>query len=124
MKYRILLIFVFFLTSCVSSTYQSTQEIIEKTRKKKKRSFFEDRLEALRKSAEKSQIFVILPDGQSRSLKGGIWLFGKEFIAPGSTIVIPRQTKPFDWLVLSESIAPIFANLATSAAAIKVLGDD
>ena len=31
MKYRILLIFVFFLTSCVSSTYQSTQEIIEKT---------------------------------------------------------------------------------------------
>ncbi|MEC7910386.1 MAG: SLBB domain-containing protein [Pseudomonadota bacterium] len=78
----------------------------------------------LRRSAEKSQIFVILPDGQSRSLKGGIWLFGKEFIAPGSTIVIPRQTKPFDWLVLSESIAPIFANLATSAAAIKVLGDD
>jgi len=31
MKYRILLIFVFFLTSCVGSTYQSKQEIIEKT---------------------------------------------------------------------------------------------
>ena len=31
------------------------KELIEKTRKKKKRSFFEDRLEALRKSAEKAR---------------------------------------------------------------------
>ncbi len=32
------------------------KELIEKTRKKKKRSFFEDRLDALRKSAEKAKI--------------------------------------------------------------------
>jgi len=31
------------------------KELIEKTRKKKKRSFFEDRLDALRKSAEKAR---------------------------------------------------------------------
>jgi len=93
-------------------------------RSKSKSSDYIKQTGGLRLSAEKSQIFVILPDGQARSLDGGIWRFGKEFIAPGSTIVIPRQTKPFDWLVLSESIAPIFANLATSAAAIKVLGDD
>ena len=76
-----------------------------------------------RKSADKGQIFVILPDGQARSLKGGIWRFGNEFIAPGSTIVIPRQTKPFDWLILTQSITPVIANLATSAAALKVISD-
>ena len=76
-----------------------------------------------RSSADKGQIFVILPDGQARSLKGGIWRFGNEFIAPGSTIVIPRQTKPFDWLILTQSITPVFANLATSAAALKVISD-
>ena len=76
-----------------------------------------------RSSADKGQIFVILPDGQARSLKGGIWRFGNEFIAPGSTIVIPRQTKPFDWLILTQSITPVIANLATSAAALKVISD-
>ncbi|SVD37721.1 uncharacterized protein METZ01_LOCUS390575, partial [marine metagenome] len=36
----------------------------------------------------------------------------------GSTIVIPRDPRPFDWLILTKTITPIFANLATSAAAI------
>ncbi len=76
-----------------------------------------------RSSADKGKIFIILPDGQARSLKGGIWRFGKEFIAPGSTIVIPRQTKPFDWLIITETLTPIFANLATSAAALAAIND-
>ena len=37
---------------------------------------------------------------------------------PGSTIVVPRNTRPFDWLVMAKTLTPILANLATSAAAI------
>jgi hypothetical protein len=44
------------------------KELIEKTRKKKKRSFFEDRLDALRKSAEKARLELSQQDGSGNSV--------------------------------------------------------
>jgi len=44
------------------------KELIDKTRKKKKRSFFEDRLEALRKSAEKARSELSQQGGSEKSV--------------------------------------------------------
>ena len=44
------------------------KELIEKTRKKKKRSFFEDRLDALRKSAEIARSELSQQEGSQRSV--------------------------------------------------------
>ena len=44
------------------------KELIEKTRKKKKRSFFEDRLDALRKSAEKARSELSQQEGSEKSI--------------------------------------------------------
>ena len=44
------------------------KELIEKTRKKKKRSFFEDRLDALRKSAEKARSELSQKEGSEKSV--------------------------------------------------------
>ena len=44
------------------------KELIEKTRKKKKRSFFEDRLDALRKSAEKARSELSQQEGTDKSV--------------------------------------------------------
>ena len=44
------------------------KELIDKTRKKKKRSFFEDRLEALRKSAEKARAEMADQQGSRQSI--------------------------------------------------------
>jgi len=44
------------------------KELIDKTRKKKKRSFFEDRLEALRKSAEKARSELSQQEGSEKSV--------------------------------------------------------
>ena len=44
------------------------KELIEKTRKKKKRGFFEDRLEALRKSAEKARSELSQQEGSDKSV--------------------------------------------------------
>ena len=44
------------------------KELIEKTRKKKKRSFFEDRLDALRKSAEKARSELSQQEGSENSV--------------------------------------------------------
>ncbi len=44
------------------------KELIEKTRKKKKRSFFEDRLDALRKSADKARSELSQQEGSEKSV--------------------------------------------------------
>ena len=44
------------------------KELIEKTRKQKKRSFFEDRLDALRKSAEKARSELSQQEGSEKSV--------------------------------------------------------
>ena len=44
------------------------KDLIEKTRKKKKRSFFEDRLDALRKSAEKARSELSQQEGSEKSV--------------------------------------------------------
>ena len=44
------------------------KELIEKSRKKKKRSFFEDRLDALRKSAEKARSELSQQEGSEKSV--------------------------------------------------------
>ena len=44
------------------------KELIEKTRKKKKRSFFEDRLDAFRKSAEKARSELSQQEGSEKSV--------------------------------------------------------
>jgi len=44
------------------------KELIENTRKKKKRTFFEDRLEALRKSAEKARSELAQQEGSQKSV--------------------------------------------------------
>ncbi|MBO6960718.1 MAG: DUF3318 domain-containing protein [Prochlorococcus marinus CUG1438] len=44
------------------------KELIEKTRKKKKRSIFEDRLDALRKSAEKARAELSQQEGSEQSV--------------------------------------------------------
>ncbi len=44
------------------------KELIDKTRKKKKRSFYEDRLEALRKSAEKARSELSQQEGSEKSV--------------------------------------------------------
>ena len=44
------------------------KELIDKTRKKKKRTFFEDRLEALRKSAEKARSELSQQEGSEKSV--------------------------------------------------------
>ncbi|ABV50693.1 Conserved hypothetical protein [Prochlorococcus marinus str. MIT 9215] len=44
------------------------KELIDKTRKKKKRSFFEDRLDALRKSAERARSELSQQEGSEKSV--------------------------------------------------------
>ncbi|MDC0591141.1 SLBB domain-containing protein [Gammaproteobacteria bacterium] len=77
----------------------------------------------LRDSADKSKIFVILPNGQSRLAKQSLFS-NQDYILPGSTIVVSRESRPLDGINLAKIITPVLADLATSAAAIAAISND
>ena len=76
----------------------------------------------LNDSADSSKIFIIYPNGQSRLVKKSLFS-SRNILIPGSTIVIPRDSRPFDVINLTQIVTPILADLATSAAAIAALSD-
>ncbi len=74
----------------------------------------------LSESADKKGIFVILPNGQAvRNLDA--WRIGRSKIEPGSTIIVPRDSAPFNAISIFRIFTPILANFATAAAAISAL---
>ena len=71
-------------------------------------------------SADKRGIFVILPNGQAvRNIDR--WRIGRSKIEPGSTIIVPRDSTPFNAISIFRIFTPILANFATAAAAISAL---
>ena len=71
-------------------------------------------------SADKNGIFVILPNGQAiKNLDR--WRLGRSKIEPGSTIIVPRDSTPFNAIAIFRIFTPILANFATAAAAISAL---
>tara|TARA_Y100001935_G_scaffold239129_1_gene226520 strand:+ start:371 stop:2167 length:1797 start_codon:yes stop_codon:yes gene_type:complete len=73
-------------------------------------------------SADRNKIFVILPNGKSQLVRKSLFSSNKD-VLPGSTIVISRDSRPFDAINLTQIITPILADLATSAAAIAAISD-
>ena len=71
--------------------------------------------------ADKNRTLVIYPNGQASRVK--VWP-NEPDLAPGTTLIIPRDPNPFDWLVFSQVLFPIISNFATSAAAIAALGNN
>ena len=76
----------------------------------------------MKDTADKDRTFIIFPDGRSQLVRNSLFASNKE-IMPGSTIVISRDSRPFDAISLTQIITPILADLATSAAAIAAISD-
>ncbi len=74
--------------------------------------------------ADSDRAFVIQPDGSAKPLSVSSWNHAPTFISPGSTIIVPRDPKPFDFLDGAERISQILANLAISGLYVDALGDD
>ena len=85
----------------------------------------------LKKEADKSKIYAVLPNGISSRQQRGITIpvlpfmpFDRSDILPGSTIIVPRQARPLDSLALVETVTPILANLSVTAASIAAITDN
>ena len=71
--------------------------------------------------ADRNRTLVIYPNGMASRVRN--WPNSPN-LSPGTTLVIPRDPNPFDWLVFSQVLFPIISNFATSAAAIAALGNN
>lgn len=74
--------------------------------------------------ADKDRAFVVYPDGSAKPLAVSPWKQGITMIPPGSTIIVPRDPKPFDFLESAETISTILANIALTGFYLDDLGDD
>jgi protein involved in polysaccharide export with SLBB domain len=74
-------------------------------------------------AADDDRTFVIFPDGAAQSVAVSSWNFTSVRVPPGSTIVVPRDPKPFDLLSFSVSIADILSKLAITAASLVIIAN-
>jgi protein involved in polysaccharide export with SLBB domain len=75
-------------------------------------------------NADKSQIYIIKPNGQSMVLDNK--LFGRNLsnsLLPGSTIYVTQKIGSFDWLDVTSIVTPILADLAMSAATVVAISN-
>ncbi len=71
--------------------------------------------------ADKSETILVLPDGSARRVDSSWFDFGGDSIPPGSTIYVARDISGVDLHQIIIDTTTIFAQLATSAAALAVL---
>ncbi|WP_165772311.1 polysaccharide biosynthesis/export family protein [Niveispirillum lacus] len=72
-------------------------------------------------AAELSDAFVIYPNGESEPLDMGRFSDGSVPIPPGSTIVVPRDPQPFNFLSLTRTVVGLVSDLALAAASLAVI---
>ena len=74
--------------------------------------------------ADMDRAFVVYPDGSAQPLSVSAWKQTVTMIPPGSTIIVPRDPKPFDFLESAETISTILANIALTGFYLDDLGDE
>ena len=75
-------------------------------------------------NADDDRAFVLYPDGSAQPLQVSNWNHKAAFIPPGSTIVVPRDPKPFDFMQSAKDISQILSNLAVTGIFLDDLKDD
>ncbi len=73
--------------------------------------------------ADKDRTFVLYPDGSAQPLRVNTWNHTPIFIPPGSTIVVPRDPKPFDFMESAKDVGQILSNLAVTSVFIDDIRD-
>lgn len=93
-------------------------------RKDKTPNNYVDEAGGLTYYADDSRAFVLFPDGSAQPLQISAWNHKAVMIPPGSTIVVPRDPKPFDFIESAKDITQILSNLAITSVFVHDIKDD
>jgi polysaccharide export outer membrane protein len=72
-------------------------------------------------NADKSETFVVLPDGTARKIERSWLSFDARNLPPGSAIVVPRDITPLDLRQTIIDVSQILSQFAVSIASVAVL---
>jgi polysaccharide export outer membrane protein len=73
--------------------------------------------------ADEQRIFVVLPDGTARPVAENWLTFNNAtIIPPGSTVIVPRDLRPFDLTQFLKDATQITSQLGITAASLAVIG--
>jgi len=75
-------------------------------------------------SADKDRVFVLYPDGSAQPMAVSSWNYSPLMVPPGSTIVVPRDPKPFDFIETARDVSQILSNLAITGIFLSDIKDD
>lgn len=73
--------------------------------------------------ADKGRGFILYPDGRAHPMNGG-WGGAPDMIIPGSTIVVPRDPKPYSFMDGFKDITQILTNMAITGVFIEDIATD
>ena len=74
--------------------------------------------------AKTAERLVLYPDGSAQPLQLSMWNHNAVMIPPGSTIVVPRDPKPFDFIQSARDVSQILSNLAITGIFLDDIRDD
>ena len=72
-------------------------------------------------NADEGRIFVIFPNGAAKPLSISYWNYDPVNIPPGSTVVVPLDAAPFEFVSFVKDITQILSQVAISAASLAVI---
>ena len=75
----------------------------------------------LQRSADRSSVFLVLPNGVAQPIALNAWTYNTIQIPPGSAIVVPKNPAPLSVLSLSRDIATLVSQIALTAASFAVI---
>lgn len=70
-------------------------------------------------AADKSKSFIVFPDGTARGLQFSAWRRDEVPVPPGSTIIVPRNIAPLDFLTVLPQLTTVLGQLALTTAALN-----
>jgi len=76
------------------------------------------------KSADEGRVFVVYPNGAAQPVKVGPWNYTSIQIPPGSTLVVPKDPVPLDWLNITKEVTTLLSNFGVAAASLAVISRD
>ena len=74
--------------------------------------------------ADDGRTFVVFPNGEAQRIAVSAWNYTSLHVPPGSTIFVPRDPKPFDFIALATSITDILSKVAITAASLAVINNN
>jgi protein involved in polysaccharide export with SLBB domain len=75
--------------------------------------------------ADRKRSFVVYPDGSAHPIGRSSWNNSSQaMIIPGSTIIVPRDPKPFDFMDSFKDITQILSNMAITGVFIEDIATD